>query len=197
MTLAVIDALNRAWDDIQRRNVALPGVTIWAISGHGGSQCGSILWDGAPILLVDEEVLGRGAAAVFGWLLHQAAHELADSQRPPSHIKESARHDAVFRGAAETLGLEVEEDRSETNEWSVTSVPETLAPRYAFTTQRLATALTQWHTPAVKLAMASCQCVPARQILISPSSLTEGEIRCQICLKPFRLGARVNSQNTV
>jgi len=46
MTLAVIDALNRAWGDIQRRNVALPGVTIWVMSGHGGTQCGSIRWDG-------------------------------------------------------------------------------------------------------------------------------------------------------
>jgi hypothetical protein len=193
MTLAVIDALNRAWDDIQRRNVAVPGVTIWVMSGHGGTQCGSILWDGAPILLVDEEVLSRGAAAVFGWLLHQAAHELADSQRPSSHTKESQRHDAVFRGAAETLELEVEEDRPETSEWPITRVPETLAPRYTFTIHRLATALTQWHTPAAKLAMASCQCVPARRLLISPSSLTEGEIRCQICLGPFRIGAQANS----
>ena len=189
MTVAVTDALNRAWDDIQRMNAAVPGVTIWVMSGHGGMQCGSVLWDGAPILLADEEVLSRGAAPVFGWLLHQAAHELADSQRPSGHTKESRRHDAAFRSAAETLGLEVEEDPSATSEWSITSVPETLAPRYAFTVHRLATALTQGHTPAVKLAMASCQCVPARHILFSPSSLAEGEIRCQVCMKPFRLGA--------
>ena len=152
----------------------MPGVTIWVMSGHGGTQCGSILWDGAPILLVDEEVLSHGAAAVFGWLLHQAAHELADSQQPAGHTRESQRHDAVFHGTAETLGLEVEEDRPETNEWPITSVPETLAPRHAFTIHRLVTALTQWNALAVKLAMASCQYVPARHLLISPSSLTEG-----------------------
>jgi hypothetical protein len=120
------------------------------------------------------EVLGRGAAAVFGCLLHQASHELADSQQPAGHTRESQRHDAVFHGTAETLGLEVEEDRPETNEWPITSVPETLAPRHAFTIHRLVTALTQWNALAVKLAMASCQYVPARHLLISPSSLTEG-----------------------
>ena len=186
MTVAVIDAITRAWDDIQQRNAAVPGVTILLIWGHRGTQCGSTLWNGVPILLVDEEILNRNAEAVLSWLLHQAAHELADGQRPSGPARDSRRHDAVFRSAAKALGLEVEKDQAESSGWSTTIVPETLAPRYAFTTNRLANALTQRQAPALKLTMASCQCVPARRILIPPASLDRGEIRCQVCGKPFR-----------
>ena len=187
MTAPLTDALTRTWADIQQRNVAVPSVTICVLSGRGSTQCGSVIWGEAPILLIDEEILSRDPLEILSWFLHQAAHELADNSRLPSHADESRSHDAFFRDAAQALGLEAEKDPAEGGGWSVTSVPATLAPRYAFTIHGLASVLTAREAPAFKLAMALCQCVPARRILVAASMLGEGEIHCQICKKPFRL----------
>jgi hypothetical protein len=189
VTVSLSDALTGTWADIQQRNVTVPSVTICVVVGRSSAQCGSVMWGQAPILLIDEEILSRDPLEVLGWFLHQAAHELADNSRLPSHADQSRSHDAFFRDAAQDLGLEAEEDPAEGGGWSVTSVPATLAPRYAFTIHRLASVLTAREAPAFKLAMASCHCVPARRILVADSLLDEGEIHCQVCRKPFRLGS--------
>ena len=102
----------------------------------------------------------------------------------PDYTSEGSPHDQAFNEAAKALSLDVSQD-SDGREQSVTRVPATLEGRYAFTLQRLANALAAGDAPTFRLAMAFCQCIPARCIVVAAPTINAGDIHCRACGKKF------------
>ena len=137
----VTETLTRTWTEIRKRHPDVPDVAICVTSGASQAKCGSRIWENTRLLEVDEKVLGRDPEGVLAWLLHQAAHELADSYQPSSHqpsreVNRTAQHDQAFHGAAVALGLEVPEPDVQGRS-PVTSMPRTLIASYGFAILRI------------------------------------------------------------
>jgi hypothetical protein len=185
MNDVVTEALTRTWTEIRKRYPAVPDLAICVTSGSSQTKCGSQIWGNTRLLVVNDEILGRNSEAVLAWLLHQAAHELAGSHRPSSNVNYTARHDQAFHDAAIVLGLEIEEPDPRGGS-SITSMPQTLIDRYGFAILRIRQACANHSSPNFKKALAICQCVPPRLILMAPTAPGETKINCQICMKPFK-----------
>lgn len=186
------DVLDKAWADIRRRNRSVPRVRVAVTPGKSGSTCGSVMWASDPLLLVDTDTLTLPPLDVFAYLLHQAAHALADAARrsegqEPSLARRGYYHDKCYRDAAAELGLEVGKDEAG---WSRTTLTPAVNARYATTIHSLTNALDGWEPPLPPRRVARpgknglvavCQCSPPRKIRIAESTYELGTIRCETC----------------
>jgi hypothetical protein len=193
---AVLRVLETIWQAIRARHPQIPPVVLVVASGTDGRQArwghhAPLRWhvgleDRAEIM-ISGEGLKRGAPAVLGTLLHEAAHALAAARGIKDTSRQGRYHNKHFKAHAEELGITVEHDQR--LGWSVTTVPEATLLSYAQQVYDLQNAITLWrhdeHTPAgttrrsTNLIAAACPC--GRSIRIAASTLAEAPVTCRAC----------------
>ena len=61
----------------------MPKAVITVTPGRGSSGS-TIVWDGDTVILLDAETMAKGPQGVLHWLLHLAAHSIADTRQEPA-----------------------------------------------------------------------------------------------------------------
>jgi hypothetical protein len=192
----VLKALEDIWAAIRRCHPEIPAVVIIIASGTGGKHAkwghhAPGRWhhgtaDHAEVM-ISGEGLARTPREVLGTLLHEAAHALADVRGITDTSRQGRYHNRKYALLAEELGLDATEDSQ--FGWTVTTVTDTTARRYADGLALLTAAMTVWRngertTPAASkrntnLIPAACPC--GRSIRVAASTLAEAPITCQAC----------------
>ncbi|SRR6266487_755560 len=200
----LVTALDRAWAAIRVRHVDVPEVVITlgagSGKGHGPLTFGHFAadrWQRAdarlPELFIGGEGLERGARAVLGTLLHEAAHGVAATRQIQDASRQGRWHNARFRALAAELGIEVTKDP--TLGWSVTTLPDVTAAAYKSELRRLDAALVAWRHADPRPGRAggrvsnnnglSARCGCGRRIRVAPAVFEVGPITCGLCGSDF------------
>jgi hypothetical protein len=141
-------------------------------------------------IMISGEGLRRSAREVLGTLLHEAAHALAAVRGIQDTSRQGRYHNARFAALARELGIEVTKDAK--IGWSVTTVPDHTADRYADDCALLHAVMILWRdvenlTPtagrSTNLIAAVCSC--DRSIRVAASTLAEAPITCEACNSSF------------
>jgi hypothetical protein len=134
-TLApTVEALSKAYAIISEREALPPSVIVVKRDSRAwGHFTPSQVWSNgetrAHEIMVSGENLARGARAVLGTLLHEAAH----AKNHADGVKGTdvnGRHNKTFAKQAEAFGLQITE-ASKAIGWSHTEVPDECAERWA------------------------------------------------------------------
>ena len=179
---AVLRVLETTWQAIRARHPQIPPVVVVIASGTEGKQARyghhapqrwHVSGEDRAEIMISGEGLRRGAPAVLGTLLHEAAHALAAARG----IKAYAEKLGITTGHDPRLG------------WSITTLPDSTADSYAAQLAALQAALTLWRHdesgPAgttrrsTNLIAAACPC--GRSIRIAASTLAEAPVTCRAC----------------
>ena len=155
--------------------------------GHHAPQRWHVSGEDRAEIMISGEGLRRGAPAVLGTLLHEAAHALAAVRGIQDTSRQGRYHNKHFKTHAEELGITAGHDQR--LGWSVTTLPGDTALSYATQISGLQAALTLWRhdesSPAgttrrsTNLIAAVCPC--GRSIRIAVSTLAEAPVTCGAC----------------
>lgn len=192
----LLKALEDIWAAIRRHHPEIPPVVIIIASGTGGKHAkwghhAPARWHHGTSehaeVMISGEGLARTPREVLGTLLHEAAHALAGVRGITDTSRQGRYHNRKYALLAAELGLDVTEDSQ--FGWTVTTVTDTTARRYADGLALLTAAMTVWrngertNTSAGKrntnLIPATCPC--GRTIRVAASTLREAPITCQAC----------------
>jgi len=142
--------------------------------------------------MISGEGLRRGARSVLGTLLHEAAHALSAARGVQDTSRQGRYHNKKFKTHAEELGITVQHDPK--LGWSVTTVPDETAGRYAEQVSALDTAMKLWRHAEnqatttgrrnTNLTAATCPC--GRTIRIAASNLEAAPVICGACGGTFQ-----------
>ncbi|MFE6229414.1 hypothetical protein [Cellulosimicrobium sp. NPDC057862] len=200
-TAALVTAVETTWTAIRENHPDTPEVIVTVGAGSGGRGGGLTLGHFAPSrwvrgeddvheLFVGGEGLARGAAAVLGTLLHEAAHGIASTREIQDTSRQGRYHNKKFRALAAEVGIEVE--HSQQLGYSTTTVPDATAQRYAAEVAALAAAMSAYRRAEVGAEGrtsnnngASLVCGCGRKIRASRSVVEAGPILCGLCGEPF------------
>lgn len=147
---------------------------------------------GLAELFVGGEGLRRGARAVLGTLLHEAAHGVASTRGIKDTSRQGRYHNKKFAELAAELGIVVAPDGA--RGWSATTLPDATAAVYVAQLAGLAEAITAYRSAEVtggggttsrNSPPAVCGCAPARRIRVARSVLAAGPIVCGVCGQEF------------
>jgi hypothetical protein len=196
ITPQIIAAIDHTWGAICARHRDVPEVVITFGAGSGSSHeltyghFAPERWQRGksrlPEMFVAGEGLSRGARAVLGTLLHEAAHGVAAVRGIKDTSRQGRWHNTRFRALAGEVGIEVSQDPS--IGWSVTSVPDATVWVYQAEMRRLETALVAWRYSEVTASgrtnsnngiSVTCDC--ARRIRLSLSVYEAGPVLCGLC----------------
>lgn len=199
---ALVVAVETAWTAIQKQHSDVPDVVVTLGAGTGTGP-GLTFGHFAPLrwvhgeaevheLFIGGEGLQRGARAVMGTLLHEAAHGAAQTRGVQDTSRQGRYHNKKFKDIAESFGLTIEQAHG--IGWSVTTVPDRTATRYAAAIAKLEKAITAYrHKEGFGAAggrtnnnngvAAICDC--ERKIRVSKSVYEAGPIICGICQSEF------------
>jgi curved DNA-binding protein CbpA len=194
----LLGVMKDAWAAIRSHHPQIPPVVIIVASGGNGRQRAyghhaPQRWHAAGAdrteIMISGEGLARDAASVLGTLLHEAAHALAAARQIQDTSRQGRYHNQKYKTCAEELGITVEHDQR--IGWSITTVPEATARRYAVQIAALAEAMTLWRHAeqqtargsdggrSTNLLAASCPC--GRLIRIAASTLAAAPVICTAC----------------
>jgi curved DNA-binding protein CbpA len=194
----LLAVLEDAWTAIRRHHPQIPPVVIIVASGGNGRQRAyghhaPQRWHAAGTdhteIMISGEGLARDAASVLGTLLHEAAHALAAARGIKDTSRQGRYHNQKYKTCAEELGITVEHDQR--IGWSITTIPEATARRYAVQIAALAEAMTLWRHAeqqtatggnggrSTNLLAACCPC--GRLIRIAASTLAAAPVICAAC----------------
>jgi DnaJ domain len=194
----LLAVLEDAWTAIRRHHPQVPPVVIIIASGGNGRQRAyghhaPQRWHAAGTdhteIMISGEGLTRDAASVLGTLLHEAAHALAAARGVQDTSRQGRYHNQKYKTCAEELGITVQHDTR--IGWSITTVPEATARRYAVQIAALTEAMTLWRHAeqqtapggnggrSTNLLAASCPC--GRLIRIAASTLAAAPVICAAC----------------
>lgn len=199
---AIVRALEVAWEDIQAAHPDTPPVVI--ITGQGLKANGSgrlgHFWDGRwvenvtrqarPEMFLAGEVLAKGGAAVFGVLLHEAAHGVAATRGIQDTSRDGRYHNRRFQAVAEELGLTVEKMGS--HGWAQTDLSEAAAQGWGRTIEALEKTLAAHLLPVGPSASSAdrgyrkAQCACGRVLRASKTELAAAPIICGLCESPYQ-----------
>ncbi len=195
----LLAVLEDTWTAIRHNHGEIPPVVIIIASGTASKQAkwghhAPRRWHHASTehaeVMISGEGLRREPREVLATLLHEAAHVLADARGITDTSRQGRYHNRKYALLAAELGLDVAEDSQ--FGWTITTVPDTTAQRYAAQLAALATAMILWrvdehHARTVKrdtnLIAAVCPC--GRKIRVAASTLREAPIVCQGCVGYF------------
>jgi DnaJ domain len=193
----LLAVLEDAWQSSRQRHPQIPPVVIIVASGGNGRQRAyghhaPHRWHAAGTdhteIMISGEGLARDAASVLGTLLHEAAHALAAARGIQDTSRQGRYHNQKYKTCAEELGITVEHDSR--IGWSLTTVPEATARRYAVQIAALAEAMTLWRHAeqqtarggnggrSTNLPAACCPC--GRLIRIAASTLAAAPVICRV-----------------
>jgi hypothetical protein len=192
----LLAVLEDTWTAIRRNHSEVPPVVIIIASGTDSRQpkwghYASGRWYASNVkhaeVMISGEGLARTAREVLGTLLHEAAHALAAARGITGTSRQGRYHNKKYAVLAAELGLDVAETPG--FGWTITTVPDATASRYATQLSALKDAMTLWrnteHVPAAakgrstNLIAAQCSC--GRKIRVAASTLDEAPILCQAC----------------
>ena len=192
----LLAVLEDTWTAIRRNHSEVPAVVIIIASGTDSRQpkwghYASGRWYASnvkhPEVMISGEGLARTPREVLGTLLHEAAHALAAARGITGTSRQGRYHNKKYAALAAELGLDVAETPG--FGWTITTVPDATASRYATQLSVLKDAMTLWrnteHIPAAakgrstNLIAAQCSC--GRKIRVAASTLDEAPILCQAC----------------
>ncbi len=192
----LLAVLEGTWTAIRRNHPEVPPVVIIIASGTDSRQpkwghYASGRWYASNVkhaeVMISGEGLARTAREVLGTLLHEAAHALAAARGITGTSRQGRYHNKKYAVLAAELGLDVAETPG--FGWTITTVPDATASRYATQLSALKDAMTLWrnteHVPAAakgrstNLIAAQCSC--GRKIRVAASTLDEAPILCQAC----------------
>lgn len=157
---------------------------------------------GLAELFVGGEGLRRGARAVLGTLLHEAAHGVASTRGIKDTSRQGRYHNRKFAELAAELGITVEPDGA--RGWSATTLPDDTAAVYVAQLAQLTEAITAYRsaeatgpgtTTSRNNPPATCGCEPARRVRVARSVLAAGPIVCGICGSEFTVDERQDDDN--
>lgn len=190
--------LEDAWTAIRRNHPQIPPVVIIIASGSNGKQRlyghhAPQRWYAAGTdraeIMISGEGLARDATSVLGTLLHEAAHALATARQIKDTSRQGRYHNQKFKAHAEELGITVTHDQR--IGWSITTVPEATARRYAVQIAALQEVMTLWRHAdqqagrggtggrSSNLLAACCPC--GRSIRLAASTLAAAPVICAAC----------------
>ncbi|MGI5236996.1 hypothetical protein [Dactylosporangium sp. CA-139066] len=202
-TAALVRELEAAWTVIRGFHPEVPAAVLVVASGSA-AKSGSALTLGhfatsrwqhgdtqLPEVMVSGEGLSRTPAEVLCTLLHEAAHGLATARGIQDTSRQGRWHNAKFKQLADEVGITVTKD--DRIGWSVSTLPDTTAQRYAVTLRHLAAVMSAYRHPDPTGATGrannnngvSAECACPRRIRVSTSVFTEGPILCGVCGTPF------------
>jgi hypothetical protein len=204
----VIQALEYTWIAIRKHHDEIPHAVVVVASGSEGRRKvwghhATCRWhhDGEDLteIMVSGEGLQRGPEPVLATMLHEGAHALADARSIQDTSRQGRYHNARFKALAIELGITVEKDS--TIGWSVTTLGELGATRYAKQLAAIEKSLTLYRNgsmlPTVRgtggarrssnYVPAVCSCEPQRVIRLAPSSFELAPVLCGLCEEPFEL----------
>ncbi|MGH3401044.1 MAG: hypothetical protein ACRDRJ_00750 [Streptosporangiaceae bacterium] len=119
------EVLSAVWSSLQARHPDLPPA-VFELSPSARTSGHDVNWSARPVrLIIGPAMTRRAPAEILEWLLHEAAHAMAEARSPLSPGKRKRGwHTEAFRDAARELGLEV----SHTTHfgWRDTSLPPAL-----------------------------------------------------------------------
>ena len=192
----LLAVLEDTWTAIRRNHPEVPPVVIIIASGTDSRQpkwghYASGRWYASNVkhaeVMISGEGLARTPREVLGTLLHEAAHALAAARGITGTSRQGRYHNKKYAALAAELGLDVAETPG--FGWTITTVPDPTASRYATQLSALKDAMTLWrnteHVPAAakgrstNLIAAQCSC--GRKIRVAASTLDEAPILCQAC----------------
>ena len=192
----LLAVLEEIWTAIRRNHPEVPPVVIIIASGTDSRQpkwghYASGRWYASNVkhaeVMISGEGLARTPREVLGTLLHEAAHALAAARGITGTSRQGRYHNKKYAVLAAELGLDVAETPG--FGWTITTVPDATASRYATQLAALKDAMTLWrnteHVPAAakgrstNLIAAQCSC--GRKIRVAASTLDEAPILCQAC----------------
>jgi hypothetical protein len=192
----ILSVLEDTWTAIRRHHGQVPPVVLIIASGTDTKQprwghYASGRWYASNIkhaeVMISGEGLARTPRDVLATLLHEAAHALAAARGERDTSRQGRYHNKKYAALARELGLDVTETSG--FGWTVTTVPDTTADRYAAQLAALKDAMTIWrnaeHIPtaatrrSTNLIPAECSC--GRRIRVAASTLDEAPIICQAC----------------
>jgi hypothetical protein len=200
----LITALEHAWSTIRSSHPEVPAAVL--ITGSGSESGRNMLrlghfaasrWHGAgegdeiDEIFVGGEGLERGAAPVLATLLHEAAHALARRRGVQDTSRQGRYHNQRFKALAEELGLHI--DKHPVIGWSLTTLPDATAQRYAAVIEDLERAITIYRRhegpsgaqAPRKAGPVACMCGCGRRIRVAATVLAVGPILCGVCEQPF------------
>lgn len=217
----LVQSIENTWRTIQFHNDDVPDVVVTFGAGlvSRGLKLGHFaanVWthgdDDIHELFVGAEGLQRGAQALLGTLLHEAAHAVAEARGVKDVSRQGRYHNKNFKAIAEEMGIIVEHDAQ--LGWSTTSVPDFTAALYETAILDLDVSMTAYRrgaefmfggaaggaaggsgTGTVKVprvtgrtsnnngVSVSCSC--GRKIRVSRSVLEMGGITCNVCEEEF------------
>jgi hypothetical protein len=195
---ALLAVLEDSWAAIRRNHPQIPAVVIIIASGstgrhrlfgHHAPERWHVAEGDRAEIMISGEGLTREPADVLGTLLHEATHALAAARGIQDTSRQGRYHNKRFAALATELGISTEHD--DRIGWSITSVPDTTAKRYAAQITALAEAMTLWRHAdqhitrggtggrSTNLLAACCPC--GRSIRIAPSTLAVAPVICTAC----------------
>jgi hypothetical protein len=219
VSVPLVQAVENAWSAIQSVNEDVPDVVVTLGAGlvSRGLKLGHFaanVWthgdDDVHELFVGAEGLQRGAQALMGTLIHEAAHALCEARGIKDTSRQGRYHNGNFKAVAEEMGIVVEHDDS--LGWSSTTMPDETAALYETEIMDLDASITAYRkgfefmltpgptgttgTGTVRIpkvapgrksnnngVSASCDC--GRKIRISQTVLDMGGITCNVCGAEF------------
>ena len=195
----LVAALERAWAAIRDQHPDVPNAVVVVASGGDAKRLAlghfapgrwQVNGTGHHEVLVGAEGLARGAGDVLATLLHEAAHGLACARSIQDTSRQGRYHNNRYATLAAELGLDVARDPR--IGWSLTTLPEPTAQRYAAVLEGLTTALVLWRyldTLASRTTtsrnLLACTCPCQRRIRVSRATLAEAPITCGACQGEF------------
>jgi hypothetical protein len=222
ITTPLVKAFAFAWAAIQKNVPDVPNVVITL--GGGRKHEGLVLGHFAPHrwargedtiheLFVGGEGLERGAKAVMGTLLHEAAHGAAIARNVNDVSRGGRYHNGTFKEIGEELGISLTYSKS--LGWSTTELTEAGEKRYATAIRRLDAAIVAFRRdPALQVpgllpgglgglgtipipkgwgrsssnngVTLLCECEKPRRIRVSVMVADGGPITCGVCKADFQ-----------
>jgi hypothetical protein len=195
----LVAALERAWAAIRTQHPDVPEAVLVVASGGDAKRLAlghfapgrwQVNGTGHHEVLVGAEGLARGPDDVLATLLHEAAHGLACTRSIQDTSRQGRYHNNRYAALAAELGLDVARDPR--IGWSLTTLPEPTAQRYAPVLDGLRTALVLWRyldhlagRTATSRNLLACACPCQRRIRASRATLAEAPISCGACQGTF------------
>ncbi|TKG61542.1 hypothetical protein [Prauserella endophytica] len=186
-------ALEQMWRTIREHHSELPASPPLAERTH--LESGGALLDPLTNRYPRRNELRDGAEQTLTALLHEAAHQLAETRGLTDTSNRGYYHNRVFADLADEVGLDVAKDDPAKpgggpGGWSRITLPEACAARYAEQLTVLSDALADYPRPTPPPSrnnvVATCAC--PRRIRLAPSELAKGAIHCGLCDTDFTTG---------
>lgn len=200
-TLKILNAVDSLYSQIRKNHPDVPLATL-VVGAKGKTKRGQThghfhanQWhhdESKHEIMLSGESFARGAEATLGTLIHEAAHARAFATGVQDTSNNGRYHNKRFKELAEDMGIELES--APTLGWSVTTLPDATAQKYAKGLEALREALVAYKVVGIeatapkprKSTKFKIDCGCATPVTVSKIWYeSKGDIVCGDCLEPL------------